>query len=60
MVATHSPVVLQEIPAKRVLVFEREQNVTAAHSFTLESFGESVTEPAWHVLEAIDVESVYR
>ena len=44
VVATHSPVVIQEIPAKRVLVFERTQNVTVANFLQLESFGESVTE----------------
>lgn len=60
VVATHSPVVIQEIPAKRVLVFEREQNVTVAHPLLLESFGESVTELTKHVFETIEVESVYR
>ncbi|NMZ70689.1 AAA domain-containing protein, putative AbiEii toxin, Type IV TA system [Pseudomonas peli] len=60
VVATHSPVVIQEIPAKRVLVFEREQNLTVAHPLLLESFGESVTELTRHVFETIEVESVYR
>lgn len=60
VVATHSPVVIQEIPAKRVLVFEREQNVTVANPLALESFGESVTELTKHVFETIEVESVYR
>lgn len=60
VVATHSPVVIQEIPAKRVLVFEREKNVTVANTLQLESFGESVTELTKHVFETIEVESVYR
>jgi ABC-type cobalamin/Fe3+-siderophores transport system ATPase subunit len=60
VIATHSPVVIQEIPAERVLVFERDQNVTVANSLTLESFGESVTELTKHVFETIEVESVYR
>ncbi|WP_043590471.1 ATP-dependent nuclease [Chromobacterium haemolyticum] len=60
VVATHSPVVIQEIPAKRVLVFERSQNVTVATPLLLESFGESVTELTKHVFETIEVESVYR
>ncbi|KPZ11837.1 AAA family ATPase [Pseudomonas syringae] len=60
VVATHSPVVIQEIPAKRVLVFEREQNLTTAKLLPLESFGESVTELTRHVFETIEVESVYR
>ena len=60
VVATHSPVVIQEIPAKRVLVFERQKDVTEAHALLLESFGESVTELTKHVFETIEVESVYR
>ncbi|MEI2454761.1 AAA family ATPase [Lysobacter firmicutimachus] len=60
VVATHSPVVIQEIPAKRVLVFEREQNVTVANPLLLESFGESVTELTKHVFETIEVETLYR
>ncbi|WP_225933112.1 AAA family ATPase [Pseudomonas maumuensis] len=60
VVATHSPVVIQEIPANRVLVFQREQNVTIAQPLQLESFGESVTELTRHVFETYEVESVYR
>lgn len=60
VVATHSPVVIQEIPAKRVLVFRREGNVTVAQPLMLESFGESVTELTKHVFETIEVESLYR
>ena len=60
VVATHSPVVIQEIPSKHVLVFERENNVTIAKSMHLESFGESVAELTRHVFETISVESVYR
>lgn len=60
VVATHSPVVIQEIPAKRVLVFQRTDDVTVAAPLSLESFGESVTELTRHVFETIEVESVYR
>lgn len=60
VVATHSPLVIQEIPASRVLVFQREQNVTVANLLPLESFGESVTELTRHVFETIEVDSVYR
>lgn len=60
VVATHSPVVIQEIPAKRVLVFQREGNVTTAEPLRVESFGESVTELTRHVFETNEVESLYR
>lgn len=60
VVATHSPVVIQEIPAKRVLVFQREGSMTTADPLRLESFGESVTELTRHVFETDAVASVYR
>lgn len=60
VVATHSPVVIQEIPSKRVFVFQREGDVTTAQPLELESFGESVTELTKHVFETVEVESVYR
>lgn len=60
VIATHSPVVIQEIPAKRVLVFERVDNVTVAEHLLLESFGESLTELTRHVFETDEVKSVYR
>ncbi|WP_197722953.1 AAA family ATPase [Cupriavidus taiwanensis] len=60
VVATHSPVVIQEIPAKRVLMFQRVDNVTVAEPLLLESFGESVTELTRHVFETDEVKSVYR
>lgn len=60
VVATHSPVVIQEIPAKRVLMFERVGDVTTAQPLMTESFGESVTELTRHVFETDEVKSVYR
>lgn len=60
VVATHSPVVIQEIPAKRVVVFNREGNLTTADELPIESFGESVSELTRHVFETIQVDSLYR
>ena len=60
VVATHSPVVIQEIPAKRVMVFQRTENLTTAEPLTLESFGESITELTRHVFGTIEVENLYR
>ena len=39
IIATHSPVVIQEIPSKRVLLFERNGNVTTAEKLPIETFG---------------------
>lgn len=60
VIATHSPVVIQEIPAKRVIIFRRTGNVTLAEPLPLESFGESVTELTRHLFETIGVDSLYR
>jgi hypothetical protein len=60
LVATHSPVVIQQMPAKRVAVFQRLGNVTTAEPLGLESFGESVAELTRHVFETIEVDDLYR
>jgi predicted ATPase len=60
IVATHSPVVLQEVPSKRVLHFVRDCDTTVADALMVESFGESVTELTRHVFDTIEVESLYK
>lgn len=60
VLATHSPVVIQEIPGKRVVMLRREGNITTAEPLAMESFGESIAELTRHVFEAIDVKSLYR
>ena len=60
VIATHSPLVIQEIPAKRVLVFKRKGSVTEAQPLAMESFGESISELTKHVFETIEIESLYR
>ena len=60
IMATHSPIVIQEIPAKRVTVFRRKANVTTAEPLGLESFGESIAELTRHVFETNEVTTLYR
>lgn len=60
IVATHSPIVIQEIPSKRVVVFTREEGVTYADPLQFESFGESVAELTEHVFKTQEAESPYR
>jgi predicted ATP-dependent endonuclease of OLD family len=60
VLATHSPVVIQEIPAKRVLMFQREGNVTVSFPLSMESFGESVSELTRHVFETVEIENPYK
>jgi len=44
IIATHSPVVIQEVPRKRVIRFEREGNITTGSPLGHESFGENIAE----------------
>ena len=60
IVATHSAIVIQQVPASRVLVFNRDENITQAEPLALESFGESVTELTKHVFETVDIDTPYR
>ena len=60
IIATHSPVVLQEIPGRFVLVFQRNGDLTTAEPLGLESFGESITELTRHVFETSEIDSLYR
>lgn len=60
VLATHSPVVIQEIPAKRVILFNREDNITTSEELPIESFGESVSELTRHVFETVQTKSLYR
>jgi predicted ATP-dependent endonuclease of OLD family len=60
IIATHSPIVIQEIPAKRMIVFRRDGNSTVAEPLLLESFGESLTELTRHVFETNEISTLYR
>ncbi len=44
IVATHSPIVVQEIPARSVRVFDRQGSAPALLALPIESFGENLTE----------------
>lgn len=60
VLATHSPVVIQEIPAKRVLWFRRDPAGLRVGPLELESFGESVSELTRHVFETAEVDHLYK
>ncbi len=60
IVATHSPVVIQEVPSKRVVLFEREDATTIARNLGVETFGENVAELTKHVFDTIEIPSFYK
>ena len=43
VIATHSPLIIQEIPARNIFVIERENNVAMVRGLERESFGENLT-----------------
>jgi predicted ATPase len=43
VIATHSPIVIQEIPARNIFVIKRENNEAIVDSLERESFGENLT-----------------
>ena len=60
LIATHSPIVLQEIPRSRVLVLTRDGNVTTSANLETESFGESLSELTRHVFETNEIKNLYK
>ncbi|MDR3581311.1 MAG: AAA family ATPase [Oryzomonas sp.] len=60
IIATHSPVVIQEIPSKRVLLFERNGNVTTADKLPIETFGQNISELTRHVFETSEISHYYK
>jgi ABC-type lipoprotein export system ATPase subunit len=60
IIATHSPVVIQEVPRKRVIRFEREGNITSAYVLGRESFGENIAELTRLVFETVEIPNFYK
>lgn len=60
ILATHSPVVIQEIPAKRVLWFNRDEDELRVTPLRIESFGESLSELTRQVFETVEIENLYK
>lgn len=60
IIATHSPVVIQEVPRRRVIRFEREGNITVAHPLGHESFGENIAELTRMVFETVEIPNFYK
>ena len=60
LIATHSPIVIQQIPSKRVIVFERSAGASTARKIEVESFGESVSELTRHVFETNETPSFFK
>lgn len=60
IVATHSPILLQEIPSKYVRIFRREGDYPIVSSLGIESFGENLTTITDEVFETSETNNNYR
>lgn len=60
ILATHSPIVLQEVPARLVRVFRREGDVPLVEPLEIESFGESLSTITDKVFELTPAAQNYR
>jgi ABC-type lipoprotein export system ATPase subunit len=60
ILATHSPIILQEIPARYVNVFERQGNVPMVYKLGIESFGENIDVLTEKVFKTMEVENNYK
>ncbi|MGG7035708.1 MAG: AAA family ATPase [Flavobacterium sp.] len=60
ILATHSPIILQEIPARYVYVFERQGNVPMVYNLGFESFGENIDVLTEKVFKTMEVEDNYK
>ena len=60
IIATHSPIIIQEIPSEFIKVFNREGNIPYIYNLSLESFGESIEVLTQEVFKTRDVEDNYK
>lgn len=56
IISTHSPIVLQEVPARSVQVFSRDGNYPNVQPLSIESFGENLT-TITHEVFGVDISS---
>ena len=60
LIATHSPIIIQEIPSRYVRVFNREGNTPLIYNLKLESFGENIEVLTQEVFQTKDVDDNYK
>jgi len=60
VIATHSPMILQQVPARYVRVFTRLDRMTAIEPLGIESFGQNLTVLADRIFKAGDTPSRFR
>jgi ABC-type dipeptide/oligopeptide/nickel transport system ATPase component len=60
IIATHSPIVIQEVPSKHVIIFDRIGNVPIVRKLPIESFGENLTNITEEIFGTVGIEANYK
>ncbi len=60
IIATHSPVILQEIPSKFIRVFDRQGNMPIIFPPTIECFGENLSNISNAIFHVDEEEEIYK
>lgn len=60
ILATHSPIILQEIPSEYVRVFSRQGNTPFTRKLGFESFGENLTTLTEEAFDTIEIKGTYK
>lgn len=60
IIATHSPIILQEIPSKFIRVFERQGNMPIIFPPTIECFGENLSNINNAIFHVDEEEEIYK
>lgn len=60
ILATHSPIIIQEIPSDYVYVFERYENIPIVRKLDIECFGENISIITQNVFDTIEVKGTYK
>jgi predicted ATPase len=60
IISTHSPIIIQDVPAKYISVFERIGNLPLVKNLPIESFGENLSVLTNTVFETVDIKELYK
>lgn len=60
IIATHSPQIVQEVPAKDIVVLERNDNMASTREVGLETFGENLNTITQRIFYTINNDEYYR
>lgn len=60
ILATHSPIIVQEIPSKYIRIFDRQENVPLIYAPVIECFGENLSEISNTIFKVDEEKELYK